>query len=165
MGNAGYAEHSQQCVVSLAGAHKALFSQLSKTPLWHQPNRTNPPRVFITHAFHSYCPPEAQESTFPAIHPVRSGANLCPCFFMAPALCSCPQLTRRSRTEAAGKRRFLGVAKSEQRSAPEEGLDLSVLTADVSWRNDASRGAMSVKRGNHQSTCACHPKAAPRLRL
>lgn len=158
MENAGYAEHSQQCVVSLAGPHKSAVLSAVKDAIVAWAEQNQPAKTLYHSHIPLILPPDAQESAFPSIHPLLEWGRAL--FFITPAS-SC---RARNGTEAAGKQRFLGVAKSAQHLRRVV-LSESATVADVSWRDDASRGTVSVKRGKHQSTCARHPKAAPQLRL
>ncbi len=152
MENAGYAEHSQQCVVSLAGPHKSAVLSAVKDAIVAWAEQNQPAKTLYHSHIPLILPPDAQESAFPSIHPLLEWGRAL--FFITPAS-SCHGM------EASGKWRFLGVAKHLKRVA----LSESATAVDVSWRDDASRGTVSVKRGTHQSTCARHPKAAPQLRL
>lgn len=70
MENAGYAEHSQQCVVSLAGPHKSTVLSAVKDAIVARVEQNQPVKSLYHSRIPLILPPDAQEGAFPSIHPL-----------------------------------------------------------------------------------------------
>lgn len=120
MENAGYAEHSQQCVVSLEGLHKSAVLSAVKDAIVAWAEQNQPAKSLYHQHIPLMLPPDAQESAFPSIHPLLEwGRSLSALLYYTCLQLSCKKRDGRCRKHPESP----GCCK--ERSAPEQSCALS----------------------------------------